>query len=288
MRATTADFISADELAALVQRQVPHILLDARFTLDEGSLHGEYLKGHIPGAIFVDTVLELSGPRAPSVGSYPVPDPAAFASVARSWGLSKDSEVIAYSGYTGISAGRLAWLLRWFGHERVRVLDGGLRAWEKRGYPLLTEPAFGTASGGFEIVPGGIPVADVADVLQLGAQGQLLDVRARRRYRQTEPDPAEYGGRRAGRIPGAVNVPSTSLHARDGRLRPPEEIVGLLAGLGVDPRQPVAVYCGGGIASAWAAFALRALSIDAALFAGSWAEYVADESLPVEVESVEV
>lgn len=286
MLATTADFIPADELAALVQRQAPHVLLDVRFTLDEGSLRDEYLSGHIPGAIFVDTDRELSGPGTPSVGSYPVPDPAVFAAAARSWGLSKNSEVIAYSGYTGISAGRLAWLLRWFGHDRVRILDGGLRAWEQRGYPLLAGPVSAASAGDFGAAPGGIPVADVADVLEFGARGQLLDVRARRRYRQTEPDPPEYGGRRCGRIPGAVNIPSTSLHARDGRVRSREEIAGLLAGQGVDPRQPVAVYCGGGIASAWAAFTLRAAGIDAALFAASWAEYVADEALPVEVESV--
>ncbi|HEX3964873.1 MAG TPA: sulfurtransferase [Frankiaceae bacterium] len=284
MRALTAGFISPDELAALVQRQVPHTLLDVRFTLDEGPLPGEYLAGHIPGAIFVDTVRELSGPRAPTVGSYPVPDPAVFASAARSWGVSENSEVIAYSGYTGISAGRLAWLFRWFGHDRVRVLDGGLRAWEQRGYPQITELACASSPGDFQAAPGGIPVAGVADVLELGAEGQLLDVRARRRYRQAEPDPEIDGGHRCGRIPGAVNVPSTSLHARDGRLRSRDEVVALLAAQGVDPRRPVGVYCGGGIASAWAAFALLAVGVDAAFFAESWAEYVADETLPVQVE----
>jgi thiosulfate/3-mercaptopyruvate sulfurtransferase len=285
MGLTTADFISADELAALVQRQVPHVLMDVRFTLEEGSLHGEYLSGHIPGAVFVDTVRELSGPRVPTVGSYPVPDQAAFASAARVWGLCEDSEAIVYSGYTGISAGRLAWLLRWFGHDRVRVLDGGLRAWEQRGYPLVGKPAPDRPPGDFEAVSGGIPVADFADVLEFGAQGQLLDVRARRRFRQTESDPAKDDGR-PGRIPGAVNIPSTSLHARDGRLRPPEKILGLLTDQDVDPRRPVAVYCGGGIASAWATFALRAVGVDAAFFVRSWAEYALDANLPVEVEPI--
>jgi thiosulfate/3-mercaptopyruvate sulfurtransferase len=285
VQTTTADFISADELAALVQRQAPHILMDVRFTLESGSLYGEYLEGHIPGAIFVDSVRELTGLRPPRIRTFPVPGPAAFTAAAQSWGLRKDAEVIAYGGYTGISAGRLAWLLRWFGHDRVRVLDGGLRAWEQQGYPLVTGVPARPSPGDFVAVPGAIPVAEVADMLELGAQGQLLDVRGRQRYLQTEPDPANPG-KRFGHIPGATNIPSTRLHARDGRLRSAAEIVGLLTGQGVDPRRPVAIYCGGGVASAWATFALRAVGIDAAFSARQWAEYALDENLPVEVERV--
>lgn len=275
-------FIPVDELAALVQRQAPIVLLDARFTLSDGPLPDEYQAGHIPGAIYVDLARELSGPQEPSVGSYPVPEAGDFERSARGWGLDNSTDVVAYAGYTGISAGRLSWLLQWFGHERVRILDGGLQAWERRGYPLVPGKAPSAKTGKFTARSGAVPVVDVREAIAFGRKGQLVDVRARGQYRLKRPDPAR--GYVPGRIPGAVSIPSTSLHHRNGRLRPAGEIAAVLAGQGVDPGRPVAVYCGGGVASAWAAFTLRAIGIDAALFAASWSEYVADPALPVEVE----
>jgi thiosulfate/3-mercaptopyruvate sulfurtransferase len=274
------DFIPVDELAALVQRRVPLILIDARFTLEQGPLPGEYRAGHIPGAVFVDLERELAGPQLPSVGSYPVPEAGAFERTARSWGLDDDTDVVTYAGYKGISAGRLSWLLRWFGHKRVRILDGGLRAWERRGYPLVAGETAPTGTGNFTARPGGVPVIGAPDAIELGRRGQLIDVRARSQYHLKAPHP----GRFPGRIPGAVNVPSTSLHHRNGLLRSPGDIAGLLAGEGIDTGERVGVYCGGGVASAWAAFTLRAVGIDAAFFTASWSEYVADPSLPVELE----
>jgi thiosulfate/3-mercaptopyruvate sulfurtransferase len=280
---TTPGFIPVDELAALVQRRAPILLIDARFTLDEGPLPDEYHAGHIPSAIYVDLARELSGSRLLSNGGYPVPEAADFERAARSWGLDDSTDVVAYAGYTGISAGRLSWLLQWFGHERVRVLDGGLQAWERRGYPLVAGEAPPTRTGRFTVRPGCVPVVDAESALELGRQGQLVDVRARTQYLLKQPD-LDRGLSFPGRIPGAVNIPSTRLHHRNGRLRTAGDIGGMLTGLGVDVGRPVAVYCGGGVASAWAAFALRAVGIDAALFAASWSEYVADPGLPVEVE----
>lgn len=279
---TTPDFIPVDELAALVQRRMPLLLIDARFTLEEGPLPGEYRAGHIPGAIFADLERELAGPQIPSVGSYPVPEAGAFERTARSWGLRDDTDVVSYAGYTGISAGRLSWLLRWFGHERVRVLDGGLRAWKRRGYPLVPGETALAGTGTFTARPGSLPVIDAAAAIELGRHGQLIDVRARSQYRLKVSDPARPD-RFPGRIPGAVNVPSTSLHHRNGLLRSPGNIAGILADAGVDVGERVGVYCGGGVASAWAAFTLRAIGIDAAFFTASWSEYVADPSLPVEL-----
>jgi thiosulfate/3-mercaptopyruvate sulfurtransferase len=276
-------FIPVDELAALVQRRTPMLLIDARFTLDEGPLPDEYRAGHIPGAVYVDLARELSGSRLESNGGYPVPEAADFERAARSWGLDDSTDVVAYAGYTGISAGRLSWLLRWLGHERVSLLDGGLQAWERRGYPLVVGETPRAGSGSFTARPGGVPVVDARGAVELGRQGQLIDVRARSQYRLKAPD-LDRGLYFPGRIPGAVNIPSTRLHHRNGQLRSAGDIGGMLTDLGVDAGRPVAVYCGGGVASAWAAFALRAVGIDAALFAASWSEYVTDPALPVEVE----
>jgi thiosulfate/3-mercaptopyruvate sulfurtransferase len=279
----TPGFIAVDELAALVQRQVPFLLLDARFTLEEGPLPDEYSAGHIPGAIFVDLERDLAGPQLPWVGSYPLPRAAAFERTARAWGLDDGTDIVAYAGYKGISAGRLSWLLRWFGHERVRILDGGLQSWRRRGYPLASGETGPARTGKFTARPGSVPVIGAAEAIELGRRGQLLDVRARSQYRLRPSDPAR-GDQHPGRIPGAVNTPSTSLHHRNGLLRTAGDIAALLAGAGVDTGKRVGVYCGGGVASAWAAFALRSVGVDAAFFTASWSEYVADPSLPVEIE----
>ncbi|HEY6495413.1 MAG TPA: sulfurtransferase [Trebonia sp.] len=276
-------FIGVDELAALIQRGRPTLVLDARFTLEEGALPDEYRAWHIPGAVFVDLEHDLSGSVTRPSGGYPVPEAADFERTARSWGLDAGADVVACAGYTGISAGRLSWLLHWFGHRRVQILDGGLQAWQRRGYPLVAGEAPATRTGNFTARPGGVPVVDARRALDLGRRGQLIDVRARSQYRLKEPDP-DRGARFPGRIPGAVNIPSTSLHRRNGRLRTAADIAAVLTMAGVDVGAPVAVYCGGGVASAWAAFALRAVGIDAALFTASWSEYVADPDLPVELE----
>jgi thiosulfate/3-mercaptopyruvate sulfurtransferase len=277
-------FIPVDELAALVMRRVPILLIDARFTLEEGPLPDEYQAGHIPGAIFVDLERELAGPRTPSVGNYPVPEAEIFEQTARRWGLDDTTDVVVYAGYKGISAGRLSWLLRWFGHQRVRILDGGLHTWERRGYPLVPGESAPARAGGFTAKPGGVPVIDAAGAIELGRHGQLIDVRARSQYRLKVPGPTR-GGRLPGRIPGAINIPSTSLHHRNGLLRTADDIAGILQTQGIDRGRPVGVYCGGGVASAWAAFTLRAAGIDAAFFTAAWAEYVADPAMPVELES---
>lgn len=278
-----SDFITADELAAAMHRADPPLVVDVRFTLKDGPLEGEYLAGHLPGAIYVDLERELSGPRTPGVGSYPLPAVDELTQSARSWGMDPDTEVVVYGGYTGLSAGRLAWLLRWVGHRRVRILDGGLRSWEQRKYPLVTGRQAPSRIGSFVQGEFTVPVAGVERVLELGEQRQLVDVRARSHYQLRAPDPSR-GGRPPGRIPGAVNIPSPSLHRRNGQIRDPEEISTLLTSEGVSPDRPVAVYCGGGVASAWAAYALRSVGVDAELFAVSWSEYIADPGLPVEIE----
>lgn len=275
-------FVTADRLQAELSGGRPPLLLDVRFTLEDGPRYDEYLAGHLPGARFVDLERELSGPRIPGLGHYPLPSAEAFTESARSWGLSADSEIVAYAGYTGISAGRMAWLLHWFGHRRVRILNGGLHAWIQGGFPLVTESVPPAVRGDF--TPSvGVQVASTAKAQELGHQSQLLDVRARSQFTLKQPDP-QRANRRPGRIPGAVNVPATSFHRRNGLLRSGDEILDILERHKIDTAQSVGVYCGGGVASAWAAQVLRVVGVDALLFAASWSEYAGDSRLPVEVE----
>lgn len=254
-----------------------------RFTLEDGPRYSEYLDGHLPGAAFVDLEHDLAGNRTPGLGHYPVPSPEAFAESSRRWGLTTTSDVVVYSGYTGISAGRLAWLLQWYGHDKVRILDGGLLGWTREGLPLETSEVPSSAFGGFAPRAQSHLAASTSDAMELGRRGQLVDVRARSQFALKTPD-QRRSTRRPGRIPGAINIPATSLHRRNGLLRSSAEMKAALEQHGIDYTQPVGAYCGGGVASAWATFVLRAAGVDARLFTASWSEYAADPRLPVEIE----
>lgn len=274
--------VSAEMLSQELASPDAPVVLDARFVLDQGPKYEEYVGGHIPTSLFVDFDRELSGPRNPRIGHYPLPDVSSLQESVREWGLGPDTNVVAYAGYTGISAGRLGWLLQWAGHRRVRLLDGGLQAWVRLGYPLNEGPEIPAGGGTFSVRPSSSPTVTAQEAILFGELGQLLDVRARSQFNLTTPDPAKHG-RRPGRIPGAANVPSTALHRRNGLARRRNEIHTILEDVGVDPRRPVAVYCGGGVASAWATYVLRSVGIDARFFSASWSEYVLDPDHPIEV-----
>ncbi|NYI03131.1 sulfurtransferase [Allostreptomyces psammosilenae] len=218
--------ISVPELAADLASGVPDrvpVLLDVRWRL--GAPPGEgaerHARGHLPGARFVDLDTEVCGPPG-SAGRHPLPGAEAFAAAMRRAGVRAGADVVVYDdGGGSAAAARLWWTLRWFGHHSVRVLDGGLAAWEAAGQPLTAEPA-PAAEGDFVAVPGGMPVLDADGAARLAAgRGLLLDARAPERYRgEVEPvDPV------AGHVPGAINLPAGELLDPMGRVLPPETLV---------------------------------------------------------------
>jgi thiosulfate/3-mercaptopyruvate sulfurtransferase len=265
--------ISAAELAETSGRTV---LLDVRYRLGGPPGRPEYAKGHIPGARYVDLDAELAAPPGPR-GRHPLPDAEAFGVAMRRAGVGADSDVVVYDDWNGWGAARAWWLLRWAGHERVRVLDGGFAAWRAAGLPLsVQEPAPG--DGDFVPHPGAMPVVDADGALALAAGGLLLDARAPERYRgETEPiDPV------AGHIPGAVNAPTTANVGQDGRFLPAAELGRRFAGAGADSASAVGVYCGSGVSAAHEILAFTLAGFPApALYPGSWSEWSADSSRPV-------
>ncbi|MGA4544839.1 sulfurtransferase [Uniformispora flossi] len=271
--------ISVADLAAALGSERPPVVLDIRYKLGGPPGIGWYREGHVPGAVFVDMDSELSAPVSAPVGEagrHPLPDADAFAAVMRRAGVSADSDVVAYDGADGIAASRVWWLLRYFGHDRVRVLDGGFQAWTAAGRPVDTaEPA--PAPGDFAAKPGGLPLLDAAEAAALPADGVLLDVRAAERFRaETEPiDPV------AGHIPGAVNAPETGTLDAEGRLLDAETLRARYAALGVVPGARVAAYCGSGVTASHTVLALASAGIDAALYAPSWSGWSSDPARPV-------
>jgi len=184
--------------------------------------------------------------------------------------------VVTYDAGGGLSAARAWWLLRYFGHHDVRVLDGGIAAWTAAGYPLSTdEPA--PAAGDFSAVAGGMAVLDAAAAARLARAGLLLDARATERYRgEVEPvDPV------AGHIPGARSAPTAANLDPTGGFLPARTLRERFEGLGAREGVAVGVYCGSGVTAAHEVLALALAGLPAALYPGSWSEWVADASRPV-------
>ncbi|MEY9872638.1 thiosulfate/3-mercaptopyruvate sulfurtransferase [Streptacidiphilus sp. MAP12-33] len=268
--------IRAAELAALLASDEPPALLDIRWSLGGPPGAEEYAKGHVPGAHYVDLDRELaSAPGA--AGRHPLPAPGVLQAALRRAGVRADREVVVYDAATSMSAARAWWLLRWAGHDRVRVLDGGLQAWTEAGHPLsLTEPA--PEPGDFTVVPGAMPTTDGdgAGAWADGPSRVLLDARAGERYRgETEPvDP------RAGHIPGATSAPTSDNVDASGRFLPPADLATRFRALGVREDTEIAVYCGSGVTAAHEALALELAGLRSTLYPGSWSEWSADASRP--------
>ncbi|MDT0389543.1 sulfurtransferase [Streptomyces dubilierae] len=274
--------ISASDLAHALTGPTPPVLLDIRWQLTAAKAAGEppfdgraaYEAGHLPGAVYVDLDRELAS--APGTGGrHPLPDLARFGAVMRRAGVSSRTPVVVYDGGQGWAAARAWWLLRWTGHPDVRVLDGGLPAWEG---PLETAvPA--PAEGDFAPEPGAAGLLDADAAAELARSGVLLDARAGERYRgEVEPiDPV------AGHIPGAVSAPTTENVGADGRFLSAEELRERFKGLGVSEGSPVGVYCGSGVSAAHQVLALAVAGIAAELYVGSWSEWSADPDRPVAV-----
>lgn len=265
--------ISASECASESAGPRPPVLLDVRWQL--GGPHGrpDYEAGHIPGAVFVDLDAELAGPAGDG-GRHPLPDPEEFGAAMRRAGVRRDSSVIVYDGGLGWAAARAWWLLRWAGHEDVRVLDGGLAAWTGE----LSKDTPVPAEGDFVPAPGALPLLDADAAAALARTGLLLDARAAERYRG-DVEPIDRIG---GHIPGAVSAPTTENVTEDGRFHPAERLASRFSGLGAaGSGAEVGVYCGSGVSGAHQVLALEIAGFTGALYAGSWSQWSSDESRPV-------
>jgi thiosulfate/3-mercaptopyruvate sulfurtransferase len=269
--------VDADGLAEELAGPRPPVLLDVRWALGDPHGREHHREGHVPGAVYVDLDTELAGHTGnPTDGRHPLPELADLQAAARRWGVRADRPVVAYDASGGLAAARAWWLLRWAGHTDVRLLDGGLAAWQSAGRPIEAGEVPDPEPGDVVLSGGHLPVLDADEAAELARSGLLLDARAAERYRgEVEPvDP------RAGHVPGAVSAPTGDNLGPDGLFRTATELRERFAGLGLG-EGPVGVYCGSGVTAAHEVAALAALGVGAALFPGSWSAWSSDPDRPV-------
>jgi len=279
---TATPLLLAPAALAAVAGSAGCVVVDCRFNLLKPEAGGEaYRAGHVPGAVYAHLDRDLAAPIRPDTGRHPLPDPAVLAATFSAWGIGPGTLVVGYDDAGGAIAARLWWLLRWMGHGRAALLDGGFPAWVAAGLPASTAvPA--PRTGAFTGTPGHMPVVGTGE-LERRLTGRpapvLLDARAAPRFRgEEEPiDP------RAGHVPGATNAPFQSALEPSGRFRAPAELRAALGPL-VGPRGPGAAIamCGSGVTACHLLFALELAGLPgAALYAGSWSEWIRSPDRPV-------
>jgi thiosulfate/3-mercaptopyruvate sulfurtransferase len=259
-----------------------------------------YLEGHIPGAVFAGMIGDLSDPN------HPIPDmliqPEPFAEAMGRLGIGDDTLVVAYDNMgLPLGSARFWWALSYYGHDRVRVLDGGLRQWRSEGRPLSTdlqsvEPMVFTARPRADWIAEKREVVVVLDA----PDTVIIDCLSQEQYRGDAG--SDLWGPRPGHIPGAVNVPAlaniepqlgtaTSVE-REQLLKnrqsftfsPQKRLAALYKDAGVTPDRQVITYCGRGFAGCCGLLALKVLGHEKVrLYDGSWSEWSSDPELPTEV-----
>ena len=257
-------------------------IVDCRYKLDDpGWGEREHAAEHIPGAGYADLGRDLSGPRTGTNGRHPLPDPHTLAQTIGCLGIASGVQVVAYDQDAGMYASRLWWMLRWLGHDAAAVLDGGFAKWKAEGRA--------TRSGAEPRQPrefSGAPRADMSVgvdqvVTQVGSpEWQLVDARAPERFRG-DSEPID---KKPGHIPGAVNHFFQWNLDEGGLFRTPEQLrARVKESVGDVAADRLVCYCGSGVTACHNLLALEHAGLKGAkLYAGSWSEWSADPSRPVE------
>jgi len=275
--------ITPEALHALMRTDAQRLrVFDCSFDLfDTAAGRRSFEAGHLPGACHADLDQDLSSAKNGRNGRHPLPTREAFAQRLREWGVSDDSQIVAYDGSGGMYAARLWWMLRWAGHEAVAVLDGGLAAWKAAGHEVESSPARSRAAGHFTLRASLAASINREALLATLGTGQRLvvDARAADRFRGENETLDPVGGR----IPGAVNRFFKDNLQPDGRFKPAAQLrTEFEAVIGQRPPAQCVASCGSGVTACHDLLAMEVAGLGgAALYPGSWSEWSSWPGAPV-------
>jgi thiosulfate/3-mercaptopyruvate sulfurtransferase len=268
--------------SALAQADGSWIILEASFDLaDESAGQAIYQQSHLPGALYAHLTQHMSGTKYDSAGQFrgrhPLPERAVWAQQVGQWGIIADSTVVVYDRQGGMYAARLWWLMRWLGHSRVAVLDGGFQAWQQAHAPLDTTVQMPWSVMGTYLSERPSLVKTIgADQLQNSLLEQrVIDARAPERYRgEVEPLDAV-----AGHIPGAVNRFFKLNLTPQGLFKSPEALRHEFLALASEAQWRETVHqCGSGVTACHNLLALEVAGLGGGvLYPGSWSEWCASQ-----------
>ena len=234
------------------------------------------MKGHIPGALFVDLESQLSekASEARDGGRHPLPSRTSFAKLLGELGISNDTQVIVYDDKNGANAAaRFWWMMRAAGHQQIYVIDGGLQAVVNSGITLSTEIEKPNQQASYNAESWQLPMATQSDVQQASKEGHQLIIDVREAYRYNgESEPID---KIAGHIPGAINVPYIDNLNKSGEFLSEADLKAKYQSILKDRNiNDVIVHCGSGVTACHTLLAMEQAGLNGAkLYVGSWSEW---------------
>ncbi len=273
-------FISAEELLKQ-SKNGNFVIIDSRFDLFQPNWgYQDYLKGHIPGAVYAHLENDLSGKITMQTGRHPLPDKEKFFKVCSSWGIDHNKQVIVYDTTSGSFAGRLWWMLNYYGHDKVAILDGGFSKWINLGFSIETGAVVSHPSSFTGIADKNLLVTtSEMETIISDPKYTIIDARSKDRYLGV----AEPIDTIAGHIPNAKNFFHQSNLTEDGLLLPMDTLVRKYSDLMINQvDNSLVVYCGSGVTSCLNIAVMQHLGIkDVKLYLGSWSEWIRDKNHPI-------